>query len=94
MPSSVKFLTALKIEAYQRTTDEDGYGFNLSGDFRYKRYSLSAGVMSVQVRPPSPDVHRMEPKPPLKPMATNPSPPGTMIVAALAFSVSGTVTGW
>jgi hypothetical protein len=47
MPSSVKFLTALKIEAYQRTTDEDGYGFNLSGDFRYKRYSLSAGVMSV-----------------------------------------------
>jgi hypothetical protein len=47
MPSSVKFLTALKFEAYQRTTDEDGYGFNLSGDFRYKRYSLSAGVMSV-----------------------------------------------
>ena len=47
MPSSVKFLTALKFEAYQRTTDEDGYGFNMSGDFRYKRYSLSAGVMSV-----------------------------------------------
>jgi hypothetical protein len=47
MPSSVKFLTALKLEAYQRTSDEDVYGFNLSGDFRHKRYSLSAGVMSV-----------------------------------------------
>ena len=47
MPSSVKLLTAVKFEAYQRTTDEDGYGFNLSGDFRYKRYSLTAGVMSV-----------------------------------------------
>jgi hypothetical protein len=47
MPSSVKLLTALKLEAYQRPTEEDGYGFNVSGDFRYKRYSLTAGVMSV-----------------------------------------------
>jgi hypothetical protein len=47
MPSSVKLLTLLKLEAYQRPSDEDGYGFNVSGDFRYKRYSLTAGVMSV-----------------------------------------------
>ena len=47
MPSSVKLLNALKFETYQRPTDEDGYGFNVSGDFRYKRYSVTAGVMSV-----------------------------------------------
>lgn len=47
MPSSVKLLTALKFEAYQRPTGEDGYGFNVSGDLRYKRYSVTAGVMSV-----------------------------------------------
>lgn len=47
MPSSVKLLTALRFEAYQRPGDVEGYGFNASGDFRYKRYSLTAGVMSV-----------------------------------------------
>jgi hypothetical protein len=47
MPSSVKLLTLVKLEAYQRTSDDDGYGFNVSGDFRYQRYSLTAGVMSV-----------------------------------------------
>lgn len=47
MPSSVKLLTALKFEAYQRPGGQDGYGFNASGDFRYKRYGLTAGVMSV-----------------------------------------------
>jgi hypothetical protein len=50
----------------------------------------SAGVMSVQVRPSSPEVHRIDPKPPSKPIAS-PSPPGTMIVAAVEFSVGGTV---
>lgn len=47
MPASVKLLTLVKLEAYQRTSEADGYGFNVSGDFRYKRYSLTAGVMSV-----------------------------------------------
>lgn len=47
MPSSVKLLTALKFEAYQRQSRNDGNGFNLSADARYKRYSLTAGVMSV-----------------------------------------------
>lgn len=47
VPSSVKPLTALKFETYQRRAGENGYGFNVSGDFRHKRYSLTAGVMSV-----------------------------------------------
>ena len=47
MPESVRLLTALKFETYQRPTEEDGYGFNVSGDLRYKRYRLTAGVMSV-----------------------------------------------
>src|SRR5512134_3148529 len=53
----------------------------------------SAGVMSVQVRPPSPEVHRSEPNAPSKPMATRPSPPGTIDSVALALSESGTVAG-
>lgn len=47
MPEAVRLLSAVKFEAYQRPSDEDGYGFNVSGDLRYKRYSLTAGVMSV-----------------------------------------------
>jgi len=53
MPATVKLLTALKLEAYQRAgsgdgpTDENGFGFNASADVRYKLYSLTAGVMSV-----------------------------------------------
>jgi hypothetical protein len=33
----------------------------------------------------------MDPKPPSKPIEIRPSPPGTMIVAAVEFSVAGTV---
>lgn len=47
MPDTVKALTLLKFEAYQRPSGEDGYGFNVSGDFRHKWYNLTAGVMSV-----------------------------------------------
>jgi hypothetical protein len=47
MPSTVRVLTALKFEAYQRAADENGSGFNVSADARYKRYSLTAGIMSV-----------------------------------------------
>jgi hypothetical protein len=47
MPSTVQLLAALKFEAYQRAADEDGAGFNISADVRYKRYSLTAGIMSV-----------------------------------------------
>jgi len=47
MPSSVKLLTQLKFEAYQRSADDDGAGFNVSGDLRYKRLSVTVGVMSV-----------------------------------------------
>ena len=48
MPAKVKVLTALKDEAYQRVSEpQDGYGFNLSGDLRWKRLSVTAGVMSV-----------------------------------------------
>src|SRR5687768_14220679 len=53
----------------------------------------SAGVMSVQVRPPSPDVHSDDPNPPSKPMATRPSPPGAITVAPVLDSVSGTSAG-
>ncbi len=60
MPASVKLLTALKFEAYQRAasgdrvTDEDGSGFNASADFRHRRYSLTAGVMTVDEQYGSP----------------------------------------
>jgi hypothetical protein len=47
MPPTVEVLTALRFEAYQRAADEDGAGFNVSADARYKRYSLTAGIMSV-----------------------------------------------
>ncbi len=48
MPAKVKVLTALKVEAYQRMSEpHDGYGFNLSGDLRWKKLSVTAGVMSV-----------------------------------------------
>jgi hypothetical protein len=48
MPESVKLLTALKFEAYQRVSEpRDGYGFNLSGDWRWKQLSVTTGVMSV-----------------------------------------------
>ena len=48
MPAKVKVLTALKVEAYQRVSEpHDGYGFNLSGDLRWKKLSVTAGVMSV-----------------------------------------------
>ena len=48
MPEKVKVLTAFKVEAYQRVSEpQDGYGFNLSGDLRWKKLSVTAGVMSV-----------------------------------------------
>lgn len=48
MPTKVKVLTALKVEAYQRVSEpHDGYGFNVSGDLRWKKLSVTAGVMSV-----------------------------------------------
>jgi hypothetical protein len=48
MPASVKLLTALKFEAYQRVSEpRDGYGFNVSGDMRWKKLTVTAGVMSV-----------------------------------------------
>lgn len=49
MPESVKGLTLLKFEAYQRPSDteDDGYGFNASADFRVQRLTVTAGVMSV-----------------------------------------------
>src|SRR5688500_10429104 len=55
--------------------------------------SKSAGVMSVQVRPPSPEVHRMEPKAPSKPMAISPSPPAAICSVALFGSEPGTHAG-
>jgi hypothetical protein len=47
MPSTVRLLTALRFEAYQRAADENGSGFNISGEARYSQYSLTAGIMSV-----------------------------------------------
>jgi hypothetical protein len=48
MPASLKLFTALKLEAYQRVSEpRDGYGFNVSGDLRWKKLSVTAGVMSV-----------------------------------------------
>lgn len=47
MAATVKVLTALKFEAYQRVSDDDGYGFHAAADFRWKRLALTGGVMSV-----------------------------------------------
>lgn len=47
LPASVKLLTLLKFEAYQRVSDEDGEGFNASADLQWKRLAVTAGVMSV-----------------------------------------------
>jgi len=47
MPATVKLLTALKFEAYQRVSDDDGQGFHAAADLRWKRLNLTGGVMSV-----------------------------------------------
>jgi hypothetical protein len=49
MPASVKALTLLKFESYQRPSDteDDGHGFNASADFRIQKLAITAGVMSV-----------------------------------------------
>lgn len=47
MPGTVKLLTALKFEAYQRVSDDDGSGFHAAADLRWKRLTLTGGVMSV-----------------------------------------------
>lgn len=47
LPTSVKLLTAVRLETYQRLSDREGYGFNASADARWKKFSLTAGVMSV-----------------------------------------------
>lgn len=47
MPASTKLLTAIKLEAYQRVSDDEGSGFNASADIRWKRLTVTGGVMSV-----------------------------------------------
>jgi len=47
MPATVKLLTAVKFEAYQRVSEQDGYGFNASADVRWKKLAITGGVMSV-----------------------------------------------
>jgi hypothetical protein len=48
MPGNVKVLTALKVEMYQRISEpRDGYGFHVSGDLRFKKLSVTTGVMAV-----------------------------------------------
>ena len=47
MPATVKLLTAIKLEAYQRVSEEDGDGFHAAADLRWKRLAITGGVMSV-----------------------------------------------
>jgi hypothetical protein len=47
MPASVKLLTLVKFEAYQRKATVDGNGFNASADVRWKQLVVTGGVMSV-----------------------------------------------
>lgn len=54
LPESVRALRSLKVEGYQRARRGDGVlldgggaGFNVSGDVRVKRLTITAGVMSV-----------------------------------------------
>lgn len=47
LPPSVKLLTLIKFEAYQRASDVDGSGFHAAADGRWKRLAFTGGVMSV-----------------------------------------------
>jgi hypothetical protein len=56
MPATVKPLTVLKVEAYQRVSEpQDGYGFNVSADLKWKKLAVTAGVMSVDQHYGTPD---------------------------------------
>ena len=47
-PESLKKVTAIKLEAYQRVSPDRGYGFNTSADVRLTtRLVVTGGVMSV-----------------------------------------------
>ncbi len=47
MPASVKVLSLVKLEAYQRISGDQKAGFNASADMRWKKLQITAGVMSV-----------------------------------------------
>ncbi|MBA3272049.1 MAG: hypothetical protein H0T71_16215, partial [Acidobacteria bacterium] len=49
LPPSVKLLTALKFEAYQRLTEVAGQGFNVSGELRLTpAFAMSGGVLHIE----------------------------------------------
>lgn len=47
MPASVKVLSLVKLEAYERISGDQKVGFNASADLRWKKLQITAGVMSV-----------------------------------------------
>ncbi len=47
LPATVKLLTQIKFEAYQRMSDVDGHGFHAAADLRWKRLAATGGVMTV-----------------------------------------------
>ena len=54
MPEKIRVLTSVKVESYQRLENENGLllnkagaGFNVSGDLRIKKLTVTTGVMSV-----------------------------------------------
>lgn len=50
MPSTMKVLSLIKLESYQRVDPDEAAGFNASADLKWKRLAITAGVMSVDRR--------------------------------------------
>lgn len=47
MPSSVKVLTAVRLESYQRVAPDHATGYNASADFRIRKLGATLGLMST-----------------------------------------------
>jgi hypothetical protein len=46
-PSSVKLITAVRLELYQRVDPDHAQGYNTAADFRFKKLAGTVGVMSA-----------------------------------------------
>jgi len=46
-PATIKVLTTVRVEAYQRVSDVEGNGFNVATDLKLGKVTVTAGVMSV-----------------------------------------------
>lgn len=47
VPSTVKMLTLVRLESYQRVDPDTAQGFNVAGDFKFDKLTATVGVMST-----------------------------------------------